>query len=112
MPFLCATTLLLFQIHAQPAPPKPARPDCAIRISEMTDDLAVFEVFLPAAEAKRKGLVHKVIDDSGATVATEKFGTANGHYKIAMVGSYYAGRAYKFVIEGKYELRFIFVPSS
>ncbi len=110
--FLAALGLLLTQAGAQPAPKGAVRTGYTIRISEMANDLAVFEVFLPPAEANRKSLVHKVIDDSGVTVATEKFGTANGHYKVAMVGSFFAGRAYRLVIDGKYELKFVFDPSS
>jgi hypothetical protein len=123
MPYCRAIALLALvavchqiPVRAQaPAPilaPGSPGPRCTIKVAEMTDDLAVFEVFIPPADARRKAVVHKVIDDTGTIVATEKFGTANGHYKVAMIGSYYPGRSYTFVIDGRYEFKFTFNPTS
>jgi len=115
MSILSAAPLILITLGMfQSAQPRGTghSPTYTIKLAEMSDDLAVFEVFLPAADARRKGVVHKVLDDGGTVIATEKFGTANGHYKVAMIGSYFAGRSYRFQVDGKYELKFVFNPTS
>jgi hypothetical protein len=89
-------------------PSENARAESAIRVAEMSEDLTVFEVFLPLREANRKGVVHEVYDDTGAVISTQKFGTANGHYNIAMIASYYNGREYKLVIDRTYQLKFTY----
>jgi len=98
--------LLVGMAHgAEAGEPRPAE-DYVIRVAEMDTDFALFEIFLPEAEKGRKDVVHEVVDPSGSVLATQKFGTATGHYKIAMVARYTSGTPYTLVIDGKYRLTF------
>ena len=84
--------------------------DYVIKVAEMDTDFTLFEVFLPDSEKGRKEVLHQLLDEAGSIVAAQKFGTAGGHYKIAMVASYSSGCEYTLVIDGKYRLNFEHKP--
>jgi hypothetical protein len=84
--------------------------DYVIRIAEMETDLVTFEIFLPESQAGRKNVPHHVLDSNGSVIATQRFGTSDGHYKLAMPASYASGEEYRLRIDGAYELRFVYFP--
>jgi hypothetical protein len=98
--------LLLAVGCAVPGRAKTQQGDSRIRVVEMGDDLTVFEVMLPVREANRKGVIHKLFDDQDTEIASQRFSTANGRYRIAMIATYHNGRAYRLVIDGTYQLKF------
>ena len=84
--------------------------DYVIRIAEMETDLVTFEIFLPESQAGRKNVPHQIFDSNGSAIATQRFGTADGHYKLAMPATYASGVEYRLRIDGTYELRFVYSP--